>query len=133
MTTSTMPHNEVERIAALQQYGILDTPADGSFDHITALTALLFEVPIAIISLVDTDRIWFKSAYGLSINQIDRVPGLCASAILADDVYVVDDASNDPRSLANPLVAGRIWFKILCSCSLTNRRPPQPWHFMHYR
>ncbi len=113
-----MPHNEAERIAALQQYSILDTPRDGNFDHITALTALLFDVPIAIISLVDTDRIWFKSAFGLSIHQVDRAPGLCASAILADDVYVINDAGNDPRALANPLVAGDFGLKFYAAVPL---------------
>jgi len=105
-TTLEYPKNESKRIEALRRYNILDTPPDGSFDRITALAATLFKVPIAIISLVDTDRIWFKSHYGLSINQINRDPGLCASAILSDDVYVVENAAADPRTLANPLVAG---------------------------
>jgi len=72
----------------------------------TALDSKIFNVPIAILSLVDTDRIWFKSHYDLEINEIDKHPGLCASAILYDDIYLVEDARNDPRYLANPLVAG---------------------------
>lgn len=90
----------------MRKYEILDTPADGSFDDLTALAAKVFNVPIAIVSLVDTDRIWFKSHHGLEIEQIDRHPGLCVSAILSDDVYLVEDAKRDPRCLANPLVAG---------------------------
>ena len=97
---------EQERIAALHRYKILDTPPDGVFDNITALAAKLLKAPIAIISLVDTDRIWFKSHHGLEMSQIDRVPGLCASAILNAEAYTLLDASIDPRSLANPLVAG---------------------------
>lgn len=96
---------EAERIETLKKYGILDTPPDGSFDSITQLAAVIFDVPISIISLVDTDRIWFKSHYGLSVKQIGRDPGLCASAILSEDVYVVENARTDPRTLANPLVA----------------------------
>ena len=69
MTRSALPENELERMEALRHYAILDTPPDGSFDDITKLAALLFDVPIAIISMVDTDRIWFKSAFGLSINH----------------------------------------------------------------
>ena len=118
MTGSALPENELERMEALRHYAILDTPPDGSFDDITKLAALLFDVPIAIISMVDTDRIWFKSAFGLSINQIDRAPGLCASAILANDIYVINDASDDPRALANPLVAGEFGLKFYAAVPL---------------
>lgn len=97
---------EVERIRTLKKYQILDTPPDGSFDRITQLAAKLLHVPIAIITLVDTDRIWFKSLYGINLKQINRDPGLCSSAILSDDIYIVEDAVRDPRTLANPLVAG---------------------------
>lgn len=63
-------------------------------------------MPVAIISLVDTDRIWFKSAYGLDIDEIPRDPGLCSSAIISDDIYIVENARVDPRTLSNPLVSG---------------------------
>lgn len=118
MTTLELPANEEKRIAALKRYDVLDTPPDGSFDRITKLAATIFKVPVAIISLVDTDRIWFKSHYGLSINQIGRDPGLCASAILSSDVYVVGDASNDPRTLANPLVAGEFGLRFYAAMPL---------------
>ena len=80
-----IPANEGERMAALKRYEILDTPPDGSFDRITALVAQLLDVPIVIASLVDTNRIWFKSHHGLAVSQIDREAGLCASAILTND------------------------------------------------
>lgn len=98
--------NEPQRIAAVRRYDILDTPPDGAFDRITALAARRFNVPISIVSIVDEDRIWFKSHHGLPISQIDREPGLCASAILGDAAHVVTDARVDARALANPLVAG---------------------------
>ncbi|RFO94842.1 hypothetical protein DIC66_21475 [Rhodoferax lacus] len=101
-----IPANEAERIKALRRYDILDTPPDGTFDNVTKLAAKLFGVPIAIISLVDSDRIWFKSHHGVDVPQIDRDPGLCASGILGDSPYVLTNAIEDPRSLANPLVAG---------------------------
>lgn len=113
-----MPTNEKKRIEELKRYNILDTPPDGSFDRITRLASTLFNVPIAIISLVDTDRIWFKSAYGLSVNQISRDPGLCASAILSEDVYVVDNATSDPRTLTNPLVAGEFGLRFYAAAPL---------------
>lgn len=102
-----IPSNEEGRLNALKRYEILDTPPDGSFDRITSLASRLLNVPIAIVSLVDSDRIWFKSHHGLpGVEQIEREPGLCASAILSDDVYYISNAIEDPRSLANPLVAG---------------------------
>lgn len=118
MTTLQKPANEEKRIEELKRYNILDTPPDGSFDRITRLAATLFDVPISIISLVDTDRIWFKSAYGLNVNQINRDPGLCASAILSDDLYVVDNAATDPRTLANPLVAGEFGLRFYAAAPL---------------
>jgi sigma-B regulation protein RsbU (phosphoserine phosphatase) len=93
-------------MAAVRRYDVLDTPPDGAFDRVTALAARHFGVPIAIVSIVDSDRIWFKSHHGLDVEEIGRDPGLCASAILQDDAWVVGDAAVDPRTLANPLVAG---------------------------
>ena len=102
-----IPENEQERLEAVHRYGILDTPPDGAFDRITRLAAAILDVPISIVSIVDHDRIWFKSTQGLhGVEQIGRDPGLCASAILSDTTWVVNDARVDPRTLANPLVAG---------------------------
>ncbi len=97
---------ETLRLENLYQYEILDTPSDGAFDEITSLATKIFNVPIAIITMVDHDRIWFKSTYGLDVEEIPKSPGLCSSAILSDDVYVVEDARKDPRTMSNPLVAG---------------------------
>ena len=97
---------EASRLGAVKRYDILDTPPDGAFDRITELAARLLKVPISIISLVDHDRIWFKSHHGLDATQIDREPGLCASAIMQIDPYILTDAKTDIRSLVNPLVAG---------------------------
>jgi two-component sensor histidine kinase len=106
MSPPLIPHNEPQRIEAVRRYDVLDTPPDGAFDRITAIAARRFDVPISIISIVDHDRIWFKSHHGLAVKQIGRDPGLCASAILADMPHVLANAAVDPRSLANPLVAG---------------------------
>jgi len=101
-----IPKDEPLRMAAVTRYDILDTPPDGSFDRVTAIAARRFNVPISIISIVDHDRIWFKSHHGLAVEQIAREPGLCASAILSPEAHILTDAKADPRSLANPLVAG---------------------------
>ena len=107
-----IPANEAERMAAVHRYQILDTPPDGSFDRVTALAARRFNAPISIISIVDHDRIWFKSHHGVDVEEIGREPGLCASAILSSDAHVLVDASTDPRSLANPLVAGEFGLRL---------------------
>lgn len=114
-----LPPNEAERMAAVRRYDILDSPPDGAFDRITALAARRFGVPIAIVSIVDEDRIWFKSHHGLLVQQIDREPGLCASAILGDIPYLIEDARTDPRSLANPLVAGDFGLRFYAAVPLT--------------
>lgn len=109
---------ESERLAALARYNILDTPPDGAFDRIAALAARLLGTPIGIISLVDVDRIWFKSRHGLDTEQVPRDPGLCASAILGEEAYVLRDASTDPRSMSNPLVAGAHGFRFYAGVPL---------------
>ena len=113
---------EERRILALRKYEILDTPADGSFDDLTGLAAKVFNVPIAIVSLVDVDRIWFKSHHGLEIEQIDRNPGLCALAILSDDVYLVEDAKHVSALPCQSLGRRRIWLAVLCRSSTANGR-----------
>jgi two-component sensor histidine kinase len=97
---------DAERLDAVRRYDILDTPPDGAFDRVTRLAARHFKVPIAIVSIVDHDRIWFKSHHGVDAREIPRSPGLCASAILDNKPWVVTDAKVDVRALANPLVAG---------------------------
>jgi two-component sensor histidine kinase len=105
-------------MAAVRRYNILDTPPDGAFDRITRIAARLFGVPIAIVSIVDHDRIWFKSHHGLDVAEIPRSPGLCASAILDSQPWVLSDAKVDPRSLANPLVAGEFGLRFYAGVPL---------------
>ncbi len=109
---------EAKRLETLYHYEILDTPSSGEFDEITSLAAKIFNVPIAIITMVDTDRIWFKSSYGIDVEQIPRDPGLCSSAILSDDIYIVEDARADPRTLSNPLVAGSLGLQFYAAAPL---------------
>jgi formate hydrogenlyase transcriptional activator len=113
-----LPANEAERLGALRRYEILDTPPDGAFDHIAAMAANIFRVPIAIVSLVDEDRIWFKSHYGIEANQVGRDPGLCASAIFSAEVYHLRDALHDVRAMTNPLVAGALGLRFYAAAPL---------------
>jgi tRNA A-37 threonylcarbamoyl transferase component Bud32/putative methionine-R-sulfoxide reductase with GAF domain len=98
--------DEEGRMQAVERYRILDTPEDGAFNRIAALAARMFSVPVAIVSVVDHDRIWFKAHHGTDVTEIGRDPGLCASAVLQGETWIVRDALKDPRTLANPLVAG---------------------------
>ncbi|MBC8038041.1 MAG: GAF domain-containing protein [Rhizobiales bacterium] len=109
---------EAKRLAALRKYDILDSPPDGAFDRITAVAASIFSAPISIISLVDHDRIWFKSHHGLDVEEIGRDPGLCASAIMQNSAWIVSNAKADPRTLANPLVAGEFGLKFYVGAPL---------------
>ena len=111
---------EAARMKAVRRYSVLDTPPDGAFDRIAQLAAKLLKTPIAIISIVDEDRIWFKSRTGLEgIDEIPRETGLCASAVLQKDPWVISDASVEPVTLANPLVAGEFGLRFYAGVPLT--------------
>jgi signal transduction histidine kinase len=116
---SIVPPDEDARLAAVHRYEVLDTPCEGAFDRITALAARLFGVPIAIVSIVDNDRVWFKSRHGIDLEQVSRLPGLCASAILQREPLILPDASVDPNALANPIVAGELGLRFYAGASLT--------------
>jgi eukaryotic-like serine/threonine-protein kinase len=118
---SILPPDELDRMEAVDRYQLLDTPPDGAFDRITALAARLFAVPIAIVSVVDHDRIWFKSHHGVEISQVDRDPGLCASAILQNEPWIIQDATTDPRALSNPLVANGFGLEFYAGVPLRTR------------
>jgi GAF domain-containing protein len=97
---------DAERLAALHRYDILDTPTDERFDRVTRLAARLFEAPIALITLVDEDRQWFKSCLGLDRRETEREISFCTYNVQAESVMVVEDAREDPRFADNPLVTG---------------------------
>lgn len=103
------PDEEWARLGAVRRYEVLATPPDRAFDRVVALAARLLRVPIAAVTIVDEDRIWFKACHGLGdLREIPREPGLCSSAVLSDEVYVVTDARGDSRSLDNSLVRGEL-------------------------
>lgn len=100
------PENESERLAALARYGILDSEVEAEYEDITRLAAALCHTPIALISLVDRDRQWFKSRYGLDAPETPRDVSFCAHAVASGQALVVPDAAVDPRFAENPLVTG---------------------------
>jgi PAS domain S-box-containing protein len=97
---------EAGRLAALRDLQLLDTPREAAFDDITALVADICQTPIALISLIDESRQWFKSAVGLTEQQTPREVAFCAHALDKPDLLLVPDAAQDPRFAANPLVTG---------------------------
>jgi diguanylate cyclase (GGDEF)-like protein len=102
-TRRFLPDEEVVRLAALRSYCVLDTGREGRFDDLTRLAAGICETPVSLVSLVDFDRLFFKSSFGTDIRDIPR-PGFCDHAILQREVFQVPDASRDPRFREHPLV-----------------------------
>jgi PAS domain S-box-containing protein len=102
--TAPIPTNEAERLAALHRYKILDTPPEAAFDRITKLAARLFDIPIALISLVDESRAWFKSCVGFGAQEVPRDNTLCSFAVLTDEPLIVPDTRLDDRFACNPFV-----------------------------
>jgi diguanylate cyclase (GGDEF)-like protein/PAS domain S-box-containing protein len=101
-----VPKNETERMAALKSLMILDTPREAALDALVQLACEIFTVPIGIISLVDSDRQWFKAAVGMDITETKRQVAFCNLTLAESAPLVVNDASQDPRFSANPLVIG---------------------------
>lgn len=102
-----IPDNESERLASLQSYQILDTPPEWEFNNMVRIIADCMDMPIALISLVDKDRVFFKANYGMpGPTNVSRGVSLCALAILDEGLTIFEDTSKEPCLLANPLVAG---------------------------
>ncbi|MGB0630141.1 MAG: GAF domain-containing protein [Alphaproteobacteria bacterium] len=101
-----IPENEDARIEALYSHDLLDTPTEGSFNALTRLAARVFSVPMALVSLVDRERQWFKSAHGLDTEETPRSISFCTYAIMQPDPLVVLDALEDDRFKDTPLVTG---------------------------
>ena len=106
MLIPPLPADEPQRLAALRALDLLDTPQDERYDRLTGLARYAFDVPIALLSLVDADRQWFKSRQGLDSCETPRSVSFCGHAVLADKMFIVEDAQAGPRFADTPLVLG---------------------------
>lgn len=106
MIRPPFPHDEADRLEALFEYQILDTAPERDFDELTELVSQVMDVPIALVSLVDETRQWFKARYGLAVSETPREYAFCAHAILQNDMFIVEDSHKDERFSDNALVTG---------------------------
>lgn len=104
MIKAPIPDNEDDRLHALRQLLILDTPPEERFDRIVSFAAQEFDVPIALITLVDAERQWFKAGVGIDICETSRDVSFCGHAIMSNDTMVIADATQDHRFSDNPFV-----------------------------
>src|ERR1700693_4468858 len=116
-----VPANEAERLRTLRAYNILDPNPEDRFAELTRLAALICGVPISLISLIDTDRQWFKSRFGLDVQETPRAPAFCTHAIMQPEMFVVPDASKDERLAHNPLVTGDLHIRFYAGAPLAAR------------
>ncbi len=116
MESPPEPTGEAERIRALHELGLLDTEPEDRFDRLTRLARRLFDVPMALVTLVDSDRQWFKSADGLAQRELPRDTSFCGHAILGDEVMCIPDTRADPRFADNPLVTGAPYIRFYAGC-----------------
>jgi two-component system cell cycle sensor histidine kinase/response regulator CckA len=106
MKTPLRSPDEARRLEALRHYNVLDTPPERALDDLTALAAHICDVPVALISLIDERRLWFKSKVGLFFSETSRDASFCGQAILQPDMFIVPDAAEDERFADNSLVVG---------------------------
>ena len=104
MMAPEIPHNEAARLDTLRALKILDTSREERFDRLTRLARRVLDVPIALVSLVDEERQWFKSCIGLDASETPRNISFCGHAILGDDAFIVEDTTDDERFCDNPLL-----------------------------
>lgn len=118
MIAPIAPENELDRIRSLRSLGLLDTAPDERFDRLTRMARRMFQVPIALVTLVDENRQWFKSCDGLGVSETPRDISFCGHAILGDGILLIPDALADQRFKDNPLVIGDPHIRFYAGCPI---------------
>ncbi|MDH4132624.1 MAG: sensor domain-containing diguanylate cyclase, partial [Gemmatimonadota bacterium] len=119
------PPDEQTRLEALRALNILDSASEERFDRLTRMAKRMFGVPIALVSLVDANRQWFKSCIGLGVTETSRDISFCGHAILGSDVFMVPDTAADPRFADNPLVLNDPFIRFYAGCPLRSLQGPK--------
>jgi GAF domain-containing protein len=110
---------ERARLEAVRRYRLVDQPVEDAYDRIAYVAGAIFDTPIATVSLVEQDRVWLAACQGLSgVTQLGKEPGLCASVIAQDGVYVINNAAVDPRTLDHPLVRGELGLRFYAAAPI---------------
>jgi len=112
------PQDEEVRLKALRSLNVLDTPSEERFDRLARLAKRMFGVPIALVSLVDENRQWFKSCIGLNVSETPRDISFCGHAILGNEIFIIPDATKDERFSDNPLVLDEPYIRFYAGCPL---------------
>ncbi len=128
-----LPENEAARLESLHRYAILDTLPEQEFDDLSRLAALICGTPIALVSLVDENRQWFKAKVGIEDTETPRDIAFCAHAIRDSGVMIVPDALADERFRSNPLVTGQSERPVLCRRSVAHAGRTCAWHSLRDR
>src|SRR3954462_15027647 len=111
--------DEEARLAAVRPYQLVDQPVEDAYDRIAYVAGAIFDTPIATVSLVEQDRVWLAACQGLTgVREVGKEPGLCASVIAQDDVYVINNAAVDPRTLEHPLVRGELGLRFYAAAPI---------------
>lgn len=121
MPAAPPPENEAARLAALRDFQILDTPSEKAFDDLTRLASYICKTPIALITLIDQDRQWFKSKIGIDVSETPREIAFCAHAILERGTTIVPDALDDDRFKDNPAVTAEPHVRFYAGAPLATR------------
>jgi len=126
MQPAPIPPNEKERMEAVHRLAILNTEPEERFDRFTKMAVEKFQIPISTITIIDSDREWYKSCQGLSEKEAPRYVSFCAHALLAKDVFIIEDTTKDARFADNPMVTGRAHIRFYAGVALYDRKTGLP-------
>ena len=126
MQKAPIPDNESDRLAAVHRLAVLDTVPEKRFDDLTKEATERLLVPISTVTIVDSNREWFKSQQGLNKNDGDRAVSFCGHALFAKDMFIVEDALKDPRFADNPMVVGPPFIRFYAGIALLDHKTGQP-------